>query len=289
MVAAVMAQSGDLALQRLRLVRIAREAMELPGVRALAEPLYRRYFRRPYRHGNIYYGVFKSYPEALDTAQKMASASLPATYDVEQAALMYLKQLQELRTCDYPALHWFAHVMDTGGRKVMDLGGHVGLGYYGFKRYLRLPEDLDWCVHDLPRVRETGALLAGRRGETRNLRFTDQAEDADGADLLISAGALQYLPYSLPELLAKLDHPPRHVIFNLTPLHDVLDFFTLQNLGIAICPYRIGSMPGLMDEMARLGYESRDQWDLADRRVRIPFHEICDVKSYYGGYFERLH
>ena len=105
-------------------------------------------------------------------------------------------------------------------------------------------------------------------------------------DLLISTGALQYLPYSLPDLLSMLARRPRHVVFNLTPLHLQLSFFTLQNLGIAICPYRIGSLPQLVGEMAELGYQLRDQWELADRHVHIPFHEECNVQAYQGAYFE---
>ncbi|RYZ72956.1 MAG: methyltransferase, TIGR04325 family [Lysobacteraceae bacterium] len=279
-------RSADLPSQRLRLVRIAREAMELPGLSALARPMYRRYFQRPYKHGNLYYGVFASYREAQDAAEALASDAIPSSYDVEQAPLMYLGQLQQLRACDYPALHWVDHVMRSGGRKVLDLGGHIGVAYYGFKRYLPFPQDLDWCVHDLSHVREAGARLAERRGEARNLRFTGKAEDADGVDLLISTGALQYLPYSLPDLLSMLERRPRHVIFNLTPLHLQLSFFTLQNLGIAICPYRIGSLPRLVGAMADLGYQLRDQWELADRHVHIPFHEECNVQAYQGGYFE---
>ncbi|KAF1722950.1 putative methyltransferase, LIC12133 family [Pseudoxanthomonas wuyuanensis] len=270
-----------------RLVRIAREAMEFPVLRQIARPLYRRYFRRPYPHGNLYYGIFPSYAQALAQAAGFASPQLPSHYDVDAAGRLYRSQLQQVRICDYAAMFWLDRMLAAGVRRVFDLGGHIGQAYYGFGRYLRFPEDLDWCVHDVPKVMASGRQWASAHDAGKRLRFDSDALDADGTDLLISSGALQYLDYTLPELLAKLGNPPAHVIFNLTPMHPQAGFFTLQNLGIAICPYRVIGIPEMTERMADLGYRIRDRWELPERALRIPFHPDYTIDRYYGFYFQR--
>ncbi|WP_341727213.1 TIGR04325 family methyltransferase [Pseudoxanthomonas putridarboris] len=267
---------------------MAREAMELPGVRQVARPLYRRYFRRPYRHGNLYYGVFDSYAQALQQARAFSSRELPPSYDVEAASRMYRAQLHRLRACDYPVMFWLEQALAQGARRVFDLGGHIGLAYYGFGRYLALPADLEWRVHDLPHVMAAGNEWAREHDPQRRLRFCDDAEQADGSDLLISSGALQYLDYGLAELLSRLRRPPPHVLFNLTPMHPTDRYFTLQNLGIAVCPYRIEGIARMIADMKEVGYAVRDRWDLPERHVRIPFQPGHDIDRYYGFYFQRI-
>ncbi|WP_167284919.1 methyltransferase, TIGR04325 family [Marilutibacter alkalisoli] len=262
--------------------------MELPLLSLLARPLYRRYFRRPYRHGNIYLGVYDQYEEALAAARALTSERLPPTYDVEAAGGLYLSQLRRLRTCDYAALFWLEQAIAGGTRRVFDLGGHIGLAYYAFDRYLGLPDDLDWCVLDVPQVMEAGRHHAREHDPKQRLRFATGPADADGCDFLLSTGALQYLDYSLPDLLAGLASPPAHVLFNLSPMHPQRSFFTLQNLGIAICPYRVMGIAELTARMQALGYEVRDRWELPERHVRIPFAPEYAIDRYYGFYFQRV-
>lgn len=268
------------------IVRFAREAMELPGLSLLSKPLYRRYFSKPYLHGNIYHGIYASYEEALLDAKSLSSKELPATYDVDSATIMYRQQLSRLRACDYPTMYWIDRLIADGSRRIFDLGGHIGLAFYGFDRYIDYPADLVWSVHDLDKVVQTGRVIASRRDLSGRLRFVHIPEAADGCDVLISTGALQYLEYTLPDLLDRLVAPPRHVLFNLTPLHPTRSFFTLQNLGVAICPYRVQSSAVLVQQMAERGYQIRDQWELPDRNLRVPFEPGYAVEAYYGMYFE---
>lgn len=268
------------------LVRVVREVMELPGIRFFAKPLYRQYFRRPFRRGNLYFGVYSSYELAQKQAQRLASAKLPASYDVPEATGKYQDQIQSLRACDYPAMYWLKHIVESGGRRIFDLGGHLGLAYYGFNQHIQYPADLTWCVHDLPHVVKAGRALASDRGVDSVLTFIDRPQAASGCDLIFSTGAIQYLPYRLPSLIDQLPEPPRHVLLNLIPLHHNKAFFTLQNLGIAICPYRIESIGGLISDMAARGYRVRDSWTL-DRGMRIPFEWEHEVENYCGYYFER--
>src|SRR3546814_20702182 len=102
-------------------------------------------------------------------------------------------------------------------------------------------------------------MAAGRRwaqghDAERQLSFTDSVEHADGQDILLSTGALQYLDYTLPELLQRLRRKPRRVLINLTTMHPDRSFFTLPNLSIALCPYRVITVPEFTEGMKPLGY-----------------------------------
>jgi putative methyltransferase (TIGR04325 family) len=81
--------------------------------------------------------------------------------------------------------------------------------------------------------------------------------------------------------------PPGRVIVNLVPMHPERAYFTLQNLGIAICPYRVMCLPAFVDEMAALGYELRDRWELPERHIRVPFERWASIDAYHGMYFAR--
>lgn len=262
---------------------IAIRAAELPGLQVLGRPLYRRYFRRPYEGGNAYYGMFQSYAQALAAAPE----TMPHTYDLEAAGNMYRSQLQQVRSCDYPAMYWLSRLLDEGVRDVFDLGGHMGQAYYGFAEYIDYPADIGWQVHDVPAVMETGRRWAREHDHLGRLGFAELPEDADGCDLLITTGALQYLEYSLPELLQRFAVAPAHVLLNLVPMHPEQGYFTLQNLGIAICPYRVMGLPDFVGQMQALGYEVADQWELKERHIRIPFERKARIDSYRGFYFRK--
>jgi putative methyltransferase (TIGR04325 family) len=256
--------------------RIVDGVGELPGVRLLAKPLYRRRFRN-HRRGNAYFGVYASFAEAL----RDIPPGLPANYDTEAAAGLYAQRLSRLEASDYPPLFWLQHFLLKGQRRIFDLGGHVGLSYYAFKPYLDYPADLRWQVHDLPAVMERGRVLAIERGEQEVLEFVELAQ-VDGCDLLMVKGALQYLEYSLAELLKNQQALPRNLLINLTPMHPSRSFFTLQHIGVAVCPYRISAVPEFLLELRALGYRLVERWEHAERSVRIPFYRDFSIDSYHG-------
>lgn len=264
---------------RERFRRIADEVAELPGMRVLAEPIYRREFARR-RRINSYYGV---YPTRAD-AEAHVPRSSPGTYDIEDAGSMYDYRLATLQNFDYPALFWFARLLEMGQRRIFDLGGHVGLSYYAFQQYVTFPEGLRWQVHDVPSVMRHGRALAAERDDKHMLDFVDLDAGA-GSDVLMAKGSLQYLDYTLSDLLQR--QRPAHVLINLTPMHPNRSFFTLQNIGVAICPYRITALPAFLAEVRSQGYRLVERWDHPERTVHVPFHPECFVDRYYGFYFRR--
>ncbi|GAB3342029.1 hypothetical protein GCM10027359_21720 [Marilutibacter aestuarii] len=74
---------------------------------------------------------------------------------------------------------------------------------------------------------------------------------------------------------------------NLSPIHPEHGFFTLQNLGIAVCPYRVVGLPDLQARMQGLGYAIHDQWELPERHLRVPFAPSRRLDHYTGIYFRR--
>lgn len=268
---------------RSKLKRMAIEAAQLPGLRWLARPVYRRMFQQPYHSHACYYGVYDSYSAAMADAP----ATLPATYDLEASGRMYRSHLDQIKVSDYPAVHWISRLLATGNRHVFDLGGHIGLSYYGFGRYLEYPDDLRWVVHDVPAVASAGRDWAAEHDDAGRLAFTDSRYDADGADILFSSGVLQYLDYTLPQLLQQLENPPAHVLVNIVPMHPSRSFFTLQNIGFAICPYRITAIPEFVAGMQALGYSIVDQWQSYERKLEVPFTAACNIDCYQGFFFLR--
>lgn len=261
-------------------------ALELPALRPLSEPIRRNLFRRPFRADNDYYGVYPTFAAAQEAANALSTPSLPASYDIEAAGRLYRDHMRRIRVSDYPLVFWLGRLLADGRRRVFDLGGHIGVSYYGFRDYLDYPADLEWTVHDLPAVMATGRKWADEHDAARQLKFTDSPADADGQDILVSTGALQYLDYTLPELLQRLRRKPAHVLLNLTPMHPSRSFFTLQNLCIAICPYRVMSVAELTDGMQALGYRTVDHWQSLERHLRVPFEPEYTVDSYHGFHFE---
>jgi putative methyltransferase (TIGR04325 family) len=282
-----MADPGETSAAR-RLGSIAGELAQLPGLRHLARPVYRRNFRRPFRNvDNSYYGVYRDYAEAAAAAQALSSQALPASYDVQAASRAYRNQLEAIRVSDYPLLYWLSRLIASGHRNVFDLGGNIGVTYYGFGRYLDYPDELRWQVHDMPVVMAAGRQRAAEHDPGRRLSFADAPERADGADILVTTGALQYLDYTLADLLGRLPRRPPHVLINLTPVHPSRSYFTLQNLQFAVCPYRVMARPELLADMQALGYRLVDEWHSRERSLSVPFEAGYAIDNYSGFCFQR--
>ncbi|HJS87302.1 MAG TPA: methyltransferase, TIGR04325 family [Acetobacteraceae bacterium] len=188
---------------------------------------------------------------------------------------------------DYAALFWLQRLLPNA-RRVFELGGYIGNAYYNYRRYLEYPNGLEWTVCDVPAVVRAGTALARREGVTQ-LRFTEDQAEAEGADILLAAGSLQYLEEgSLHRLIGTLRARPLHVLVQRTPLHPERSFVTLQVMtppgGPVFCPYTVAARQRFINDLNALGYDLVDFWS-KQRELLVPLHPECRVTSYSGLYF----
>lgn len=244
-----------------------------------------RYDRRfeANRDANLFRGVF----DTFEAAQASAPAGLPLGYDNPASAAMYVDRTRRTYPTDYPVMFWLQKLFAGGATDVFDLGGHIGVSYYAYRRHLDYPAALRWRVHDVPAVMEEGRRFAQERDAERRLGFCERFEACDGADVLIALGSLQYLPETLAERLSRLRAPPRHLLLNLTPLHERHSYFTLQSVGTAFCPYRVTAIGEFLKSFDALGYAMVDSWENPDKKCEIPFHPEHSLERYHGFHFRR--
>jgi putative methyltransferase (TIGR04325 family) len=235
------------------------------------------YERRRFRHWpNACLGVFADFDEARRAAPGRTG------YDHPEMAGMYDDRIGHVRPEDYPAIYWLQRVLPRAS-SVFDLGGHVGIAYYSYARYLDHPPELRWVVCDVPAVIERGAALARERGAAQ-LRFTGRFEDAAGCDVLLAEGSLQYLEPDLATLLAGLAARPRHIIVTKTPMLAGRQFVTLQNTHHSYNPYRVFDRQRFVDSLLGIGYELVDSWEDPGLSCRVPYRPGHSVGRYTGLY-----
>jgi len=255
---------------------VGRRVKTNPLVRAVLAWQYERGFARPF--GGAFRGV---YPTAAEAARS-APVTRPLGYDHGAAADMYRERLDRVYPSDYPAMFWLARLLRPGAR-VFDFGGHVGIHYFAYRRYLDYPPGLTWTVCDVPAVVRAGAALAAER-ERPELRFTTHFADADGADVFVASGSLQYVETGLGALLDTLARRPRHLIVHRTPLYDGPSFVTLQNIQTSYQPYFVFNRGEFLLGLRNRGYEVVDEWRNLEHFCHVPFHEERSIPAYTGLY-----
>ena len=231
-------------------------------------------------------GVFNTFSEAL---QALPSGSLfgysqpeiDRHSSVAVAQLTARRNLGELGPTDYPVLQRLASAFKDSST-VFDLGGNVGVAYYGYQKHIQYPDNLRWLVCELPEIVKAGEDLA-RETDSPGLSFTVEFSDAEGSDILLTCGALQYIEPTLAELLAQLKAKPRHILINHVPFYNGTSFITLQNIGYACTPYKIQNRDEFLAALYSLGYELIDSWE-DNRNCYIPFHPERFVDAYHSFY-----
>lgn len=228
---------------------------------------------------NSFSGVYASFAQAADAAPK----ARPIGYDAAKSEDWYLGKFNTVLLEDYPVLFWLRSAFEDS-HSLFEIGGHVGVAYYGFAQVLSYPADLVWTICDVPTVVAAGEALARERGRT-NLRFVIDPAQSEGSDIVLAAGALQYVDApGLAQTIAAFRHRPKHVLINTTPVYDGPAFVTLQNIGTAYCPYRVFNRKELLRSMKSLGYSLVATWQ-KERAFRIPGHAERSFDHYSGFYF----
>lgn len=193
---------------------------------------------------------------------------------------------EKARPGDYAALFYLQPLISQI-RSVFDFGGNVGNLFYCYSRYLDFSPDLRWTVLDLPETNRLGEKLAESNKEQR-LRFTDRISDADGVDLFVSSGSLHYFEQKLSDTLAPFAVKPRYVLIIRAALVDVPSFAAVQDGGTWRLACFLHNREGLVQGLARLGYELVDSWDITERSVIIPCYPDWSARTYSGLFFRLL-
>jgi putative methyltransferase (TIGR04325 family) len=247
----------------------------------------RRRFERRFvnlRQGHMFRGLFASF----EAAQASAPPGRATSYDNPDAAAMYLDRLAVVYPSDYPVLFWLQRLLPQGVNRLFEIGGHIGVGYYAYQRFVDYPASLRWTVMDLPAVVEQGRRHAQANDARRQLAFTTDVADASGADLLFASGSLQYVPQTLDDILLKLNAKPRWLLLSMLPIHPTEQYYTLQNIVKAYCAYRIDSHERFVSALAAQGYVLRDEWQNAEKTCHIAYEPEHSLDHYKGYLFERI-
>ena len=265
----------------MRRLRIAQKLAWIPGVAWLLHAHYERRFRSNTSR-NLFRGVYDSY----EAAQRSAPTDRALGYDNQESAAMYFNHMGP-DSFDYPAIYWLEKSFQQGLQTVFDVGGHIGIKYYAFKPLLSAPQGMRWLVCDVPAVVQRGKAAAAKRDPTGHLSFTSDYGQVEAQDILFASGVLQYLPMTLLEWLSPVQTKPRRIIFNTTAIHPSLDYFTLNSIGTAYCPYRVTSEPNFLAQMGALGYALVDRWQTPGKgALELPLEVGHDVWEYSGFVFD---
>lgn len=246
--------------------------------------LYRRTVDAAHR-GGTYRGLYRNFEEATRDVPRIK----PVGYDHAELATWYRSKLDGISDDDYPALYWLSQAF-RDARSVFEVGGHVGVAYHGFIRYMEFPAELQWQILEVPAIAEAGRRLAAELKRT-NLRFITSHGESRGADVFFAAGSLQYIESpTVPEILAGFETKPTHIIINKTPVWEGESFVTLQSIGFSCCPYLIRNRDEFIREIADQGYQLRDSWKKR-RSLAVRFRPQRRLEHYSGFYFvrKRLH
>jgi putative methyltransferase (TIGR04325 family) len=250
----------------------------LPPMRMLHERLYEREFARVVPWARRFRGVYATFEEAT----RAAPATKPVGYNNPGAAT-FMQPCRDLSISDYPVLFWLQRTLQESPT-LLDIGGYVGISYYTYQRYLHYPENLTWVIQDVPAVIGVGAEIARR--EHSPLLFVAEITSALKCQTVLADGSLQFIEKAFTDLLMQMDSLPKHLIVSKMPLTDLPDFVTLQDLGPAVCPYKIFNRTKFIESVEALGYKVVDSWANSDLGCRIPFYPKHTVPGYSGLYFQ---
>jgi putative methyltransferase (TIGR04325 family) len=262
--------------------RVLEATRHFPPLLRLRRERYRRNF--PEWPG-AFLGAYSTFAEAAASAP----STHPLGYDSDGAAKMYDDRMSRIYPSDYPVLFWLQSLLarKREGAHLVDFGGHAGLAYYAYERYLTYPDDLTWTVVDVPAVVKRGQELAAERGRSQ-LRFTSDPASVGRHDILLASGSPQYLESpDLFETIGSVGRLPDHLVLNRIPIHDRFTYVTLQYIVTAFCPYRIFRRADFLEGAQARGYDVVDEWENLEHSSMQPFDSDHSVPSYRGFYLRR--
>jgi putative methyltransferase (TIGR04325 family) len=236
------------------------------------------------RNPNLYRGVFQSFTEATAAIPENVSSAYHHS-KINDGLLQNsnpIDSIHSFKSIDYPVLVWLGEAFKNS-HKIFDLGGSTGYGYYAYRKYISYPAELHWLICEVAEAVNKGNDLL-QHLDSPGLAYTTDFDKAEGCQIFLTSGTLQYVEPSLAELLTKLQTKPMHLIVHHVPFYDGPEYITLQNLLSSYVPYKIQNRGQFIHAIKELGYELIDSWQLK-RECRIPFHPNRHVNAYHGFYF----
>jgi len=256
------------------------EAARIPRIRAALNRSYKRDFDVASGNVRIFHGIYPDFPAAL----RDIPAGRLEGHDSEAAALRLADARLRIYPFDYPVMFWLQKLLPPC-RLLFDLGGGVGISYFGYRKFLDYPADMIWLVNELPEVAALGVRIAREEGGD-GLRFTTSLEELPSADILLAAGSLQLIEHPF-ELLRSVASLPRHLLISKVPVGNMPAAVTLHNMGPALCAYNLFNRAQFVAGFQSLGYELVDEWATPDLSARIPYFPEYSLRSYTGFYWRR--
>jgi len=246
----------------------------VPGL----ERAYARRMLASARKPGLFAGCYATYAEAM--------AAIPqgrvAGWDNAGCAAIFDGPLPTQPSA-HAVFFWLSRLVGEGTRLV-DYGGGPAVTYRLYAQRAAMPTGLRWTVVDVPAIVAEGRRVAAAGG-LEGVAFADSLAEAGPCDILLSAGALQYMEHSVPGLLAGMAERPRHIILNKVPLTDGAAYWSLQNQGPAVCPYRIYNTRDFLAYFDAEGYALVDRWQVAELNCDIPFHPDRSIAEQAGFMF----
>jgi putative methyltransferase (TIGR04325 family) len=239
------------------------------------------------RVGSVILGWLLGYRRSFGTLDEVMRAVKPYArggHENPANVALHLELNRMARPSDYAAFYYLRDPL-LCVKKIFDLGGNVGNLYYCYRDYLPLRKDVVWTVFDLPETISRGRTLASSRN-VPNLQFTDDLQQASGADLFIASGSLQYFDRSLPELLESIGQRPRYILINRTPLIDGPDFAVVQDAGHIRVGCKLYNRSKLIAQFERLGYGVLGEWQAPELRLSVLDRPSSSVAAYAGLWLE---
>jgi len=232
-------------------------------------------------HTGLHSGIYPTY----EAAMAAIPASRKSGWDHDSSAKLWVDQIDPVRLSTYPIFFWLDQLYREND-SLVDVGGSIGLTYYGYRRLGRLPPGATWTVVEVSAIAQQGREIAVRE-RAASLEFVDTLSAAPPCDVLLSAGALQFMPAAIPGLLESLKSKPRYILLNKLPITPGQDCWTLQNYGPAVTPNRLFNEQAFLQYFAAHGYRLRDRWAVEDLDLLIPFYPERFIRHFAGFVFEQ--
>jgi putative methyltransferase (TIGR04325 family) len=251
------------------------------GYVPLLEKAYARHALRRVDHGGLFSGVYDSYASAWQDIPTGRNHG----WDNEQSARIWLDRIHHMQPTAYAPFFWLSNLLREG-TTIIDYGGSIGLSYYSYVRRRKLPLGARWIVVEVPHLVAAGK-KAAQQENAPQLEFVSDLASTPPGDILLSAGTLQYIEGSVPGVLENLPALPAHLLLNKLPLTKGQAYWTLQNFGPAVSPYRVYNAKDFLGYFEKAGYALRDRWEVPELSCDVPSHPLQYVPQFSGLYLEK--